>query len=454
MKSKSFINEFFSIRKATKMTREEILELQKERFDTLVAYAREYSPFYRELYHGLESNPSMDSLPLTNKTMLMGQFDGWLTDSELSLAKVDDFLDKPENIGKFLDNKCIVAMTSGTLGTPTKILIDKKTWNVMNAIHYSRLFSLTDLIKVGMKGGKYFTISNPGFSATYNTYRNQVLPNNFNKYRCKAVDVDTPTSEIVTELNKFKPSVFSAYPTTMQLLLPHIKSGSLRINPDIIVLGGETCPPELKKELDASFKSKIQNAYACTEAGMITTPCSEGHLHINLDWVILEPVDENNKPVPNGIMSHKVLLTNLSNFLQPIIKYEVADKIIIYDEPCKCGSVMPYLYVEGRTNDILDFQGAQGIVNISPMALATLGKIKGIVRYQIVQKNYHRLELKLQSQMGFDRAELFAQAQKQLLSSLKKMGIENVQVYLSEEIPKTHPTSGKFQYVIKDMELS
>lgn len=286
-------------------------------------------------------------------------------------------------------------MTSGATGKPCKILIDKKSWNVMNGLHYSRLFGFKDLIKLGLKGGKYFTIANPTFSSSYSAYRNQVLPNQLNKFRCRAVKVDTPTAKIVKELNKFKPSILFAYPTVMQLLLPHIKSGNLKIDPDIIVLGGETCFPELKEELEENFTARILNAYACTEANMITTQCSEGRLHINIDWVIIEAVDVNNNPVAKGVLSDKVLLTNLSNFLQPIIRYELTDRIAIYDEPCKCGSVMPYLYVEGRSNDMLEFEGVEGLVEISPMALGILGKVTGLIQYQIIQKSHHLMELRL-----------------------------------------------------------
>ena len=452
MQSTDFIKEFLRVRKASKMPMEKVLELQKERFDHLVAYARENSPFYRELYADLESRPSMDSLPVTSKRMLMGAFDDWLTDPTLNLSKVNAFLANPDNIGKRLDKKCIVNLTSGSSGTPCKVLYDNRTFNIMNAIYFSRLFSISDLLKMGIKGAKYFTIENPTFSAPYNSYRSQVLMTRLNQYRCKVVNVDTPPSKIVEELNRFKPSIFFAYPTSMQLLLPDIKSGKLKINPDIIVLGGETCSPALRKELKANFRGKILNTYSCTEASMITTECSEGHQHINMDWVILEPVDEHNQRVPNGVMSHKVLLTNLSNLLQPFIRYEVTDRIIIYDEPCKCGSVMPYLYVEGRTDDILEFEGTQGTVGISPMALTDPADLDGVLQFQLVQKNHHRLELRLLCNEGYDRLERFGEVKKQLLVMLQNMKVENVEIALSDELPKTNPVSGKLRLVIKELE--
>ena len=40
--------------------------------------------------------------------------------------------------------------------------------------------------------------------------------------------------------------------------------------------------------------------------------CREGWLHVNADWVMLEPVDANYRPTPLGQISHTVLLTNLA----------------------------------------------------------------------------------------------------------------------------------------------
>jgi phenylacetate-coenzyme A ligase PaaK-like adenylate-forming protein len=45
---------------------------------------------------------------------------------------------------------------------------------------------------------------------------------------------------------------------------------------------------------------------SCTEGGTIACECTEQHFHINDDWVIIEPVDKDNKPVPDGVQSDKL----------------------------------------------------------------------------------------------------------------------------------------------------
>ena len=47
---------------------------------------------------------------------------------------------------------------------------------------------------------------------------------------------------------------------------------------------------------------------------------------------------------------HKVLITNLSNYIQPFIRYEVTDRIIVHGEPCGCGKASKKLKKFGDSN--------------------------------------------------------------------------------------------------------
>jgi phenylacetate-coenzyme A ligase PaaK-like adenylate-forming protein len=67
---------------------------------------------------------------------------------------------------------------------------------------------------------------------------------------------------------------------------------------------------------------------------VVAYDCGYGSVHVNADWVILEPVDAAYQPVAVGQPSQKVLLTNLANRVQPIIRYEMGDSVTIDPEPC------------------------------------------------------------------------------------------------------------------------
>src|SRR5688572_20945102 len=116
-------------------------------------------------------------------------------------------------------------------------------------------------------------------------------------------------------------------------------------------------------------------------------PCRQGRLHVNSDWFIVEPVDTSGGPVPAGRRSDAVLVTNLANHVQPVIRYQLGDSVVLDAEPCPCASALPTIRVEGRTDEILRVPRTGGVeVVLLPMAVATVvEETPGVRRYQVLQ---------------------------------------------------------------------
>lgn len=206
--------------------------------------------------------------------------------------------------------------------------------------------------------------------------------------------------------------------------------------------GGEKLNDNVREHLSNIFGCYVQTNYSCTEGGTMACECTAHHFHINDDWVILEAVDENNEPVPFGTQSAKVLLTNLANRICPIIRFEITDRIVMHNEVCECGSTRPWLTVEGRTDDILCFENG---VRIAPLLLyAVLKEVHGIERFQLIQQEDDRLELRL---IGDNKQEIFKAAKKAVEDYLFQNGIL-ADVYLSEKLPSINPISGKYKHII------
>src|SRR5688572_28410136 len=90
-------------------------------------------------------------------------------------------------------------------------------------------------------------------------------------------------------------------------------------------------------------------------------------MHVNADWALLEVVDENNEPVPDGEKGAKVLVTNLANYVQPIIRYEIGDIVTMATEKCGCGSNMPLIQcVEGRDSETFEIKTDKGARSLQP----------------------------------------------------------------------------------------
>ncbi len=178
--------------------------------------------------------------------------------------------------------------------------------------------------------------------------------------------------------------------------------------------------------------------------------CKQGWLHVNSDWVILEPVDADYRPTPPGEPSHTVLLTNLANRVQPIIRYDLGDTIVMRPEPCPCGSPLPAIRVQGRRDDVLRLQAADGrMVRVLPLAIGSvLDQTPGVHRSQLVQTGPASVLLRLDLEPGMQGGQVWDRACSSLTGFLADHGLAGIGITRAAEGPQTSVTSGKFRQII------
>lgn len=108
--------------------------------------------------------------------------------------------------------------------------------------------------------------------------------------------------------------------------------------------------------------------------------------HVWEDLVILEPVDEHNRPVPPGTPSHRVLLTNLWCRAQPLIRYELDDSVTFAEGSNPAGR--PYRRIErieGRSADLIRLPArGGGDIQVHPFHLrAPFSHLPEVRQYQL-----------------------------------------------------------------------
>ena len=429
-------------RRSDGASREKLAQIQQDRLKKLVEYARKNSPFYADLYQNIKEDFRLEDLPPITKPQLMADFDRAVTDRNVTMKRVEEFCCDLDHVGRMLDGKYLVFRTSGSTGNPAVVLYDQKCIDTASAVAAFRTFARNEDYKAFMRHGKKTAgvFADYGFylACGMSRYLQLKMPGKQTKIN---VDVNAPEEQIIRRLNDFQPAMLSGYPSNLALLADY---DELKIHPDVVITGGELLTDAVRRKLADKFGCYVQTHYSCTEAGEIACECSEGHLHINEDWVIAEPVDSNNRPVGYGVLSDKVLITNLANYIQPFIRYELTDRVIVHNEKCACGKNTLWLEIEGRTDDTLVFAGG---VKVAPMSLyKILEEVKAIRRFQLIQTGQGQLELRL---ISGQREEAFAQARKELLDFLKTKGVENVQIVLSQEPPRADPASGKFKHIYR-----
>ena len=99
--------------------------------------------------------------------------------------------------------------------------------------------------------------------------------------------------------------------------------------------------------------------------------------------MIVEPVDEDGRPVAPGERSAKIYVTNLFNRALPLIRYEITDEVTILTEPCPCGSAHRCVAdIQGRLDDVFVYDGRRVHPHVFRSAL---GRHAGVVEYQVRQ---------------------------------------------------------------------
>jgi len=199
----------------------------------------------------------------------------------------------------------------------------------------------------------------------------------------------TPLPEMVAALNDFQPAVLFGYPSVVALLAAEQLAGRLRIEPRIMALGSEPLTAEVRDKVQRAWGFDPGEYYATTEAPTLasSTPGHPRALELFEDQFVVEIVDEHDRPVPPGTPGAKVLVTNLENRTLPLIRYELADRVVESPDPNPAGRPYRHLAsIDGRTADTLTFPArAGGTVAVLPLRIgAPFAGLPQVRQFQIV----------------------------------------------------------------------
>jgi phenylacetate-CoA ligase len=428
---------------------------RERRLKKLLRYARTHSPFYQNLYRDLPDDAALSDLPPVNKRQLMAAFDDWVTDRRITRADVEAFVAVPEKFGTLYRDEYFACTSSGTTGYPGLFLHDQHALAVYRAIVKIRIdlawLSLLDVLRLLTRGLRWATVVGTGGhfgGAGWVELERHSSPRKARAYR--VLSAQRPLDELVAELNDFNPTILAAYPSALELLAGEQEAGRLHLRPILTEIMGESVLPESAARMAEALGCKIRNTYGASEIMFGAMSCDHDWLHVCSDWIILEPVNEQFQPTPPGEPSHTVLVTNLANRVQPLIRYDLGDSIVVRTDPCPCGSRLPAIRVSGRSDDVLQLRATDGhTVSVLPLAIGTvMEEAPGVRRSQLKQTGPASLELRLEAEAGVDIEQLWREVRKNLSAYLATLGLDNVEIVRVNEIPRQNERSGKFRQVI------
>lgn len=305
------------------------LEHQRKTLVAFVNHAHQNSPFYRELYQGIDiasiqTIQDLKRLPIVDKEMLRSNIDRVLA----------------------LPNKGLVEGHTG--GTTGKSLV------VRNSVEDSmKRMAMLDHFKARV-GFEHLKMKRATFNGKHIVPPSQ-KKKVFWRYNaaCKQMIyssfflTDENMGHYVESLNQFKPQAIDGFFTCMLDIAAYIERHRIKLDftPIAIFPTSETLTQTGRELLERVFQCKVYDQYASSEGAPFVTECAHQSLHVELASGVFEALDDS---------SDEILVTSFTTHGTPLIRYRIGDAMKFGTGVCACGMQSPLVEeIQGRRLDFL-----------------------------------------------------------------------------------------------------
>jgi phenylacetate-CoA ligase len=364
------IRELISMHRVDRMSASRLRELQNLKLQALLGHASQSVPYYRSLFSAAGLSPAdvrdiadLQLVPITTK-------------ADLKRAGLESTIDRrvsPTSLRSF--------RTSGTTGDQ----FDLYSSNVELMIR--ALVTFRAYRTAGFAASDRLCHLGPGLPQI----RWWSGP-----YRHKTVSAIRPLDEQIQELRDAQPTMLRAWPTVLRTLLHRIDYRLSDIaRPRALITSAEVFDRSLRRRIEADLPQiEFFNFWAAMESGEIACECPahEG-LHVQADQVILEILRDDGQPAEDGEPGCAVI-TALSLYAMPLIRYRLGDVCTTLNRACSCGSVFPLISAPaGRREDVLKLPS--GEVRSALGLGSVVDELDEVDQYRFIQESRDHLVVKL-----------------------------------------------------------
>jgi phenylacetate-CoA ligase len=426
------------------MAPEQLHDWQRDGLRRLLAAAMQRSAFHAGRLRGIDAArfelADLPSLPVMTKTQMMDHFDDLISDRLLTREAAERALAATYAEPRPLPGGYLCMATGGSSGQRGIFAYEPQSVaEFVSLIFRTRMAALglaaTDgpvqlprvtFAMVGAASAIHGTVFVPSMLAG-------------SPVRFVSVPVSLPVAEIVSRLNELQADGLFGYPSMLARLAAEQQAGRLRITPRLVNCTAETLQPEFRTAIKGAFGAPVFNTFASTEGLIGSSGPDDPAITLATDSCLVELVDAGNRPVPPGTPSAKVLITNLFNHVQPLIRYELSDSFT--RQPDAAGHGHLRVTVQGRADDILRY----GEAEIHPLTLrSVLLAQPDVLDYQ-VRQTARGVAVQALLQHGTGVTGL----REQLCAALSRAGLADPEVTVEAvaALPRD-PETGKLRRVI------
>lgn len=257
--------------------------------------------------------------------------------------------------------------------------------------------------------------------------------------------IDEPAIDrFLAEWDALRPGLLFGHAHSLFILAESVLARGRRLDPSgIVATSMMLLEPERAVIQEACGGVPVTNRYGCEEVSLIACECEQHRgLHLNADHVVTEFLRDDDTPCAPG-EDGRLVVTELVNRGQPLVRYELGDRGVPGDRRCACGRGLPLMeQVTGRTADFLRAEGGFRVQGISIIE-NTLTKLPGIRQMQVVQDEPLRLQVHLVPGPGWG-PEVAAELQA-TLRGIMGQGMA-IDLLPAERIPQEK--NGKYRFTI------
>jgi phenylacetate-CoA ligase len=350
---------------------EQLRDWQRDRLRRLLATAMRHSEFHASRLRGIDAArfelADLPRLPVMTKTEMMAHFDELISDRALTRDAAERALAATGTEPRPLPGGYLCMATGGSSGQRGIFAYDAaSTAEFVSLIFRTRLAALGVAAAAGPVQVPEVTFAMVGASSA--VHGTAFVPSMLagSPITFTTVPVTLPVPEVVERLNELQPHGLFGYPSMLARLAAEQRAGRLRVAPRLVNCTAETLLPRFRAAITEAFCVPVFNTFATTEGLVGSSGPDDPVIALATDSCIVELVDADCQPVPAGTASAKVLVTNLYNHLQPLIRYELSDSFTRQPDAASHGRLR--VTVEGRADEILHYPGAE----VHPLVLRSV----------------------------------------------------------------------------------
>jgi len=323
----TLIHSLRQVRKEVLMSEDSLQIIQEARLKRILDYAASQSHYYKKVIPiGICSNSyeRLQRIPILTKSIIKEQSENLLTTSRDKLVKLS---------------------SSGSTGIQTDIYLNKKELSIDRAIqlHWWEWAGY----KIGMPMVQTGLATSRSMEKTLKDYF----------FRTKYLFAFSLSQEDVLPLYQWikrnKPFL-GGYASSLFLLSKIVESNKLVFSSS--VSWGDKLFDHYRNSITDQFGCLVFETYGTGEGIKIAAQKDNPYMYVMSPYVIVEILDDDGNPVPDGTMGH-VVVTSLTNYSMPLIRYRLGDLAIKLPKqfyPSDRSLALPLLQkVIGRETDIV-----------------------------------------------------------------------------------------------------